>query len=285
MDDEDRATSPQVGRSGAAGTRPAIVSNANNDGALDAIAGHANFVVGVIAQASADAEFSVQSLKRVIRRGRQSRNPDRSSVARALWNARDARVINVGFAFATLPNIALTRAEEGTPAANGPPSWTLQVVLDSFKDKPAHFIVAPAGNQNCVVPQYPAAFSASYSNVVGVGSIDAQGNRSVFSNHGPWVSCCTGGEDVVSSFVDEWDGPTEEAELPGAPHDGTNPDKHFVDYARWQGTSFAAPKVAGALARPGMEASLGAIWNELKSGGATNPELEMGVTLRDPLPG
>ena len=74
--------------------------------------------------------------------------------------------------------------------------------------------------------------------------------RRSFSNHGDWVTCCTEGENVVSTFVTGWSGPTEDAEPQGSPNAGTQPTKNFSSgWASWSGTSFAAPKVAAAIAR------------------------------------
>jgi subtilisin family serine protease len=76
--------------------------------------------------------------------------------------------------------------------------------------------------------------------VIGVASTNRRGNgRAWFSNWGRWCDCCARGEYVLSTFVD-WDGPVE----------GESPDEieHFRGWARWDGTSFAAPKVSAAIA-------------------------------------
>jgi subtilisin family serine protease len=130
------------------------------------------------------------------------------------------------------------------------------------------------------VPQYPAAFSAEYHNVIGVGSVGPDGNRSGFSNHGPWVRCCTEGEDVVSTFISGWDGKTEEVEPEGTTGAGTQPVKSFDGWASWSGTSFAAPKVAAELARRKAAGStLAAGWMDLTTGVPSTWQ-EMGFLLR-----
>jgi hypothetical protein len=252
----------------------------NDDKLLDALAGHANFVAGVIAQACPEARITIESHNAAFVES-DAGNPaiaTEASVARSLWHQRDNDVINVGFAFPTLPDIPLTGTEAITA---GPPSWALEVALTSFIDRPAHFVVAPAGNQNCTVPQYPAAFGEKYHNVIGVGSVDADGNRSSFSNHGPWVRCCTEGEDVVSTFISASDVQTEEEEPEGATDAGTRPVKSFDGWATWSGTSFAAPKVAAELARRKAEGvTLVGAWNGLVAGMPTTWQ-EMGVLLRE----
>src|SRR5207245_2106262 len=101
------------------------------------------------------------------------------SVARALWRHRSADLINVGFAFPTLPNVPLTKKNftEATP-----PSWAFKAVLDAIDDEHVKgklnrypFILAPAGNQSSSIPQYPAAFGLTHENVIGVGSTTPDG--------------------------------------------------------------------------------------------------------------
>jgi len=81
---------------------------------------------------------------------------------------------------------------------------------------------------------------AAHPEVIGVASTNRRGNgRAWFSNWGEWCDCCARGDYVYSTFV-HWDGPVE----------GESPDEieHFRGWARWDGTSFAAPKVSAAIA-------------------------------------
>ncbi len=260
----------------------------NEDGRLDALAGHANFVAGVVAQGCEHAELTVESLNSSVIDSDTSIPGfvTEAEVARCMWEHRNAPVMNVGFAFATLPDMSLS-VESDPSVVNGPSSFTLRTVMNAITENGEGVVVAPAGNQNCIVQQYPAAFSLTHENVAGVGSVDASGDRSTFSNHGPWVNCCTVGEDVASAFVDHWDGLTEEGDpdplLPEV--DWPHPVKSFHGWASWSGTSFAAPKVAAAIAE--LVASGAAVtpleaWGQLSSGGAT-PGLDMGKRL-DGLP-
>ncbi|HEY3681923.1 MAG TPA: S8/S53 family peptidase [Streptosporangiaceae bacterium] len=90
---------------------------------------------------------------------------------------------------------------------------------------PTCAVVACAGNDGTERPFWPAALDQ----VIGVAALDGDG-RAAFSNHGPWVDACAPGVDVTSAFL-TFDG-----------------DPGFAGYARWSGTSFAAPAVAGAVA-------------------------------------
>lgn len=80
-------------------------------------------------------------------------------------------------------------------------------------------VVAAAGNLSLAVPFYPAA----YPGVVGVWSVGPTGQPSAFSNQGPWFTVGAPGERILSA-------------TPGG------------GGAFLEGTSFAAPLVAGALA-------------------------------------
>lgn len=224
----------------------------NGDQMLDALVGHADFVAGVIAQASGNARITVVSHNGAFVDADDAELPipTEASVARSLWEERDKAVINVGFAFPTLPTQPL-KDEESPVDSSGPPSWSFAQVLGTLAVD-SHVVVAPAGNQSCPTRQYPAAFgeNPNYPNVVGVASLSGDGTKSDFTNYGPWVTCCTEGEDVVSTFIFGWDGgPTEEKEPLNKPNAGERPSKSFDSgWASWNGTSFAAPKVAGEIA-------------------------------------
>lgn len=93
--------------------------------------------------------------------------------------------------------------------------------------RPSCEVVACAGNDASDRPFWPAALKR----VVAVAALDrSRRGRAEFSNHGWWVDACAPGTDVTSAFV-RFDG-----------------EPRFAGYARWSGTSFAAPAVAGVIA-------------------------------------
>jgi subtilisin family serine protease len=117
--------------------------------------------------------------------------------------------------------------------------WT---VIRSFVAQ-GTVVVAAAGNFGSARPFWPAALPE----VIGVGALEGWG-PAPFSNYGPWVDACAPGVDVVSTFFDERSRQLQGADLPPSA-DGAGPVRvTFPGYGRWSGTSFAAPKVAGAIA-------------------------------------
>ena len=251
--------------------------DADGDRVLDALAGHAGFVAGVIARACPRARITVADQNGALVWHDDADTPvsTEASVARSLWKHRAASLLHVGFAFATLPNAQLA---PNTVDMSGPPSWTFELVLRGIARETV--LVCPAGNQGCPVPQYPAAFHERHENVVGVGSLASSNTRSSFSNYGPWVACCTEGEHVLSTFLVGWSGPTEEGDPPGAVP-GTHPAKEFATgWARWSGTSFAAPKVTAAIANgAGTTTPPLAAWLALKAQHPVNASLKMGNVM------
>jgi hypothetical protein len=94
-------------------------------------------------------------------------------------------------------------------------------------------IVASAGNQGCQEPSIPAGLATNAGAPVvsvGAGTGPGEHERAPYSNYGPWVLEWRPGTDVISI-----------SGIPG--DDGT------MGLAKWSGTSFSAPIVAGELAQ------------------------------------
>jgi serine protease len=89
-------------------------------------------------------------------------------------------------------------------------------------------IIAAAGNENNNSASYPAR----YVHVIGVGAIDAQGERAEFSNYGAGVDLVAPGGGHGSKIWQET----------------INPDTNRPMIAGFEGTSMAAPHVAGVAA-------------------------------------
>lgn len=105
-------------------------------------------------------------------------------------------------------------------------------------------LVASAGNDSKSDPFYPAA----YPWAIGVGALGTdQQHRAWFSNYGSWVNVYALGEGMVNAYAY---GEYTYHESPKAPAKQT-----FKGMARWAGTSFSAPLVAGLIAREMAQSS------------------------------
>ncbi|MDX1621480.1 MAG: S8 family serine peptidase, partial [Nitriliruptorales bacterium] len=98
-------------------------------------------------------------------------------------------------------------------------------------------VVSSAGNDATCVPTVPAVMPG----VIGVAALDEDGAPAPFTNYGPWVRACTFGQDVVSWFFNDYNGQEQ-------PVDGGRDPDFFEGWARWSGTSFAAPRLVARLA-------------------------------------
>jgi subtilisin family serine protease len=136
----------------------------------------------------------------------------------------------------------------GSQTRGDQPSLALAAALDEITGIGRErgedvLVVAAAGNYGDTVPTWPAAFRS----VVAVGALTAGLRPAPWSSRGFWVDCSTVGEGVLSTFVEG----QESYEFTADP-DTFGPDS----FARWSGTSFAAPQVAGAVARAMQEHDL-----------------------------
>lgn len=132
---------------------------------------------------------------------------------------------------ASVINLSLGR--QGGPALAGE-----QALYDELRARDI-IVVASAGNSNTSEQLYPAA----YQNVLAVSAVDIEGSKAPYSNFGPWIDLAAPGGDlqrdlnadgfpdgVLSTIADDRDG------VP------------VPRFAFLQGTSMAAPHVAGVMA-------------------------------------
>ncbi len=130
----------------------------------------------------------------------------------------------------------------GTRTANDLPPVALTIALELIGELEEEqerdvLVVAAAGNDGATRPSWPAA----YRRVVAVAGLTAERIPADWSNHGFWVDCSTVAEGVVSTYVEGDESPDVDPDQPD--HFGSDA------WATWTGTSFAAPQIAGAVAR------------------------------------
>ena len=89
--------------------------------------------------------------------------------------------------------------------------------------------------------------------LVSVGALNPNGTAvAYFSNAGPWVSCHRLGANVVSTLPTDLNGdrqPSVRMRYEKTERATIDPDDFSGGFGTWSGTSFAAPLLAGQLAR------------------------------------
>jgi Subtilase family len=201
----------------------------DSTGTLDFEAGHGTFITGIVRQICPDAEVFPAGVLSSFGEGdtRRVRRTLRRMTGRC--GPFDIVVMSFGAHFAD---------DEAGPFGKS--------LLSLLGDAVA---VAAAGNLRTCRPYFPAAVPG----VVGVGALES-GGRAWFSNFGPWVDACAPALNVVSTFFDDF---TETVAN----------RRRYRQWARWSGTSFAAPKVAGAIAQEMYRNQISAreAWTRLSS--------------------
>lgn len=197
------------------------------DGYLDLAAGHGTFAAGVVRQVAPTAEIVAY------------RAMDSDGVGREVDIACTMiRAVRDG---AQILNLSLGTQTDGddVPLAF---AEALEVIraLPGGEDV---LVVAAAGNFADERRCWPAAFAGPGNRqVVAVAALGEDGTGAPWSSRGSWVTCSTLGEGVISTYVEG----TERDVSTDPPHD----DVYGEDaWALWSGTSFAAPQIAGAVAR------------------------------------
>ena len=186
-----------------------------HDSILDDEAAHGMFITGIIVRAAPKA--IVENVR----------------VLDGMGLAKEATVVAALARFIGRPEVSVINMSLGTFGDRAFPPIGLAQTLALLP--PTTAVIAAAGNNHTNQPMYPAAYKRAISVAA---AADRNGTPAKFSNFGPWVDCYAPGQDLQGAF-DDWRGLV-----------ATTPQSNltFDGWATWSGTSFAAPKVTGAVA-------------------------------------
>jgi subtilisin family serine protease len=215
--------------------------DADGDKLLDYAAGHGTFIAGIVLQHAPRATVVARRLP-----------SDDTGPAPHQDYVSDTQLATALEDLPELREVDVLSLAVGGYTHDGLGLVATEAVLHDFlAGKPDLVVVAGAGNEGSSEPYFPAAMKQ----VIGVAALDVSAERrACFSNYGSWVDACAPGVDAHSTFL-EWDQglapyprPLPEAcdgLLDVTPEPGV---EGFRRWARWDGTSFAAPRVAAAIA-------------------------------------
>jgi subtilisin family serine protease len=191
----------------------------DGSGRIRPYAGHGTFIAGVMRAIARNVEIVVKSY---------------FTSAGAIWEFDLAAALDEVLDLA--PDIISLSA--GTRTRFDLPALGLDVFIQTRLNRVNGLtLVAAAGNEASRDYFWPAAFPET----VGVGALAENGrDRASFSNFGSWVDVYAPGENLVNAFL------TGDYECTEPPNTGQL--RSFAGMARWSGTSFATPLVAGLIA-------------------------------------
>ena len=196
---------------------------AGPDGLLDYAAGHGTFVSGIVQRVAPQARI------RMYRAADTDGFATDNDIAAAILQAHDdgAQIINLSLGFRT--------ADDAPPPAIADAVATVQAESGGET-----VIVAAAGNFGDRSVVYPAALPG----VEAVAGLTAHLTPAGWSSYGDAVAFSTVAEGVRSTYVSGRESPVFDPAPDTFPIAGSD-----EPWALWTGTSFAAPQIAGAVAR------------------------------------
>jgi hypothetical protein len=229
------------------------------DGVLDTHSGHGTFISGLIRQLCPDADLLA------VRVMHSDGIVDEADLvwALAVLDARLARTQAGRTKDGHLDVVVLSLGYYHESPLLPVDDSVLRQVLASL-GKRGVVVVAAAGNDATLRPMYPAAFAPHPGGLVtapdrdevplvSVGSLNPDASVALFSNSGAWVVGWDSGAALVSTFPTTFDGgaaaSVQIADPSGQPRRTIDEDCYRNGFGTWSGTSFAAPVLAGRIAR------------------------------------
>lgn len=192
-----------------------------NSAAIHEYAGHGTFVAGVIQCLAPASTIDVEGA--LTHGGAVFESDICEQLHHALASTEHPQVISISAGTYTRKSMALL-------------GFQMLAAAHGLDDGESTLVVAAAGNDSTDEPFYPAAFPW----VVGVGSVDADGKVSKFSNYGDWVNVYARGSKIVNAF------PEGKYTCVEPPNVGEV--RQFKGLAQWSGTSFSTPIVSALIA-------------------------------------
>jgi membrane-anchored mycosin MYCP len=223
---------------------PGSLLDSTNTKPLDWWAGHATFVAGLVIQRAPAVQLELEA---VLTEEGRSRSAWDVAVSMVRCADRDVDILNLSLGCFTLdgdPPLVLDRAIQRIT-----PKMVVVAAAGNFGASEANAEDPPTAR----TPVWPAAFEQ----VVAVGANKYGGERAPFSPHLPWVDLMAPGYWVESTYLE---GPVS--------LDSESTPTNFTGMAKWNGTSFAAAAVSGAIAartEPGRRTAYEAL-EDLRAG-------------------
>jgi subtilase family protein len=191
-----------------------------------AVAGHGTFVTGLVRSVAPGCVVKVA----------QVLSPDTGEAD--AWTVAQ-RIVALGRTGLDVLNLSMVCYTE-----DGQPPLVLASAVDRLD--PDIVVVAAAGNhgefgQPGSPERREPAWPAALDDVVAVGAAHHDGTRAALTpQNAPWIDVCAPGMDVLSTYLSG----TVALNLSG----GASTTQDFSGWARWDGSSFAAALVSGAIA-------------------------------------
>jgi subtilisin family serine protease len=228
------------------------------DGMIDPLSGHGTFIAGLVRQACPDANILSW---RVV--------PPVGPIIESHWVAALSQIAELVSRYRkdgsgrAIDVLSLSMGYYHETPQDKLFDPTLYEILEDLS-KNGTLVVCSAGNDATSRPTFPAAFAPWQDGngpvqidpkvlpIVSVGALNPNATTdALFSNTGLWVRSHETGAAVMSTFPKFQGGlqPPARTKAFGRVREAIDPDDFRAGFGVWSGTSFAAPLMAGRLAR------------------------------------